>query len=29
LMLGDTVVIESARPRLLTKTPAKLFWRAV
>jgi Xaa-Pro aminopeptidase len=29
LMLGDTVVIEHARPRVLTKTPAKLFWRAV
>jgi Xaa-Pro dipeptidase len=29
LMLGDTVVIENARPRVLTKTPAKLFWRAV
>ena len=29
LMLGDTVVIESTRPRVLTKTPAKLFWRAV
>jgi Xaa-Pro aminopeptidase len=29
LMLGDTVVIERARPRVLTKTPAKLFWRAV
>jgi Xaa-Pro dipeptidase len=29
LMLGDTVVIENAQPRVLTKTPAKLFWRAV
>ncbi len=29
LMLGDTVVIENARPRVLTKTPAKLFWRTV
>lgn len=29
MMLGDTVVIEAAGPRLLTQTPHRLFWRAV
>ena len=29
LMLGDTVVIENGGPRVLTKTPAKLYWRGV
>jgi Xaa-Pro dipeptidase len=29
LMLGDTVVIEAAGPRSLTRTPAELFWRAL
>jgi Xaa-Pro dipeptidase len=29
MMLGDTVVIEAAGPRLLTATPRRLFWKAV
>jgi Xaa-Pro dipeptidase len=28
MMLGDTVVIEAAAPRLLTATPRQLFWNA-
>ena len=28
MMLGDTVVIEDAGPRVLTKTPRQLFWKA-
>jgi Xaa-Pro aminopeptidase len=27
MMLGDTVVIEDAGPRVLTKTPRRLFWK--
>lgn len=29
LMLGDTVVIEDAGPRLLTRTPRRLFWKEI
>jgi Xaa-Pro dipeptidase len=29
MMLGDTVVIEAAGPRVLTKTPREMFWKAV
>lgn len=28
MMLGDTVVIEAAGPRVLTKTPREMFWKA-
>jgi len=29
MMLGDTVVIEATGPRLLTRTPREMFWKAV
>ena len=29
LMLGDTVVIEDVGPRLLTRTPRRLFWKEI
>ena len=28
MMLGDTVAIAAAGPRVLTKTPRRLFWKA-
>ena len=28
MMLGDTVAIEDAGPRALTKTEPRLFWKA-